>query len=169
MQDSTLISNLPSFQSANTNERKDPVQMISYDDVLKNMKEPEQPTNVQSQPIPQEVQQPILEKQINTSSQLDYYPGNNIQQPMYNNQISTKQQNTSDQKVVMGLSDVQNELLIILFVYVVLHTDQFQNILKSKIPSMYENDKITIFGTVFNGICFLVIWKIFEKVIKVYI
>jgi hypothetical protein len=66
--------------------------------------------------------------------------------------------------------DFQNEMIVLLVVYVLIHTDQFQSILRSKIPSMFhtETNTINIFGTVVTGILLVIGWNISRKIVVKY-
>lgn len=68
-------------------------------------------------------------------------------------------------------SDYQNEMIVLLVVYVILHTDYFQNMIRTKLPSMFniETNNINIFGTIINAVILIVVWNISKKIVVKYI
>ena len=66
--------------------------------------------------------------------------------------------------------DFQNEMIVLLVVYVLIHTEQFQSLLRSKLPSMFNADTntINIFGTLVTGIILVIGWNVSRKIVVKY-
>lgn len=66
--------------------------------------------------------------------------------------------------------DFQNEMIVLLVVYVLIHTEQFQSLLRSKLPSMFSADtnNINIFGTLVTGIILVIGWNVSRKIVIKY-
>tara|TARA_Y100000389_G_scaffold49323_1_gene44997 strand:- start:2644 stop:3243 length:600 start_codon:yes stop_codon:yes gene_type:complete len=66
--------------------------------------------------------------------------------------------------------DFQNEMIVLLAVYVLIHTEQFQSLLRSKLPSMFNADtnNINIFGTLVTGIILVIGWNVSRKIVVKY-
>jgi hypothetical protein len=66
--------------------------------------------------------------------------------------------------------DFQNEMIVLLVVYVLIHTEQFQTLLRSKLPSMFNADTntINIFGTLVTGIILVIGWNVSRKIVVKY-
>ena len=66
--------------------------------------------------------------------------------------------------------DFQNEMIVLLVVYVLIHTDQFQSLLRSKLPSMFNADtnNVNIFGTLVTGIILVIGWNVSRKIVVKY-
>ena len=66
--------------------------------------------------------------------------------------------------------DFQNEMIVLLVVYVLIHTEQFQSLLRSKLPSMFNADtnNINIFGTLVTGIILVIGWNVSRKIVIKY-
>ena len=69
-----------------------------------------------------------------------------------------------------GSGDFQNEMFVLLVIYVLIHTEQFQTLIRTKLPSMFnaETNHINIFGTLMNGVFLIVAWNIAKKVVVKY-
>ena len=166
MEGSTSISEL------NLSEKKEPIKMMSYDEILKDVKkEPDtqnQIENIPSVPIQQSFMQ---SQQYPETSRVEYQPQHSFpvyQQPSQQPQQYT--QSTPNKKdSQLFNNELYNELMVLFVVYVMVHTEQFQDILKSKIPSMYADNKLTIFGILFNAIVFILVLKIFQHISKKYV
>lgn len=66
--------------------------------------------------------------------------------------------------------DFQNEMFVLLVIYVLIHTEQFQTLIRTKLPSMFnsQTNNINIFGTLMNGIFLIVAWNIAKKIVIKY-
>lgn len=157
--------------------------MLSYQDVLKDMESNKaQATKIQqSSEQVEQISQPV--------NQIPPYPQYQSQQtpqqtqPIQIPQIANNQQQTNNmgfcgmmnpmqQKISSSssyelLSDnVQQDIAIIVIGYIVLHSDQVQNLLKEKIPNMYsEMGKISTFGIIAHAII-IVIMLYAGKILK---
>ena len=144
----------------NHSSRKDPVEMMSYNDILKNMSdhkpsEPkpivthQQPT-VQPQPTVQSPQQHI--PQVPSA---DYY---HPHAPSYTKSTPNNIKREDDQ------TTFQNEMLALLGVYIIVHTQQFQQTLRTKVPGMFqENGSPSVVGILMNGVLVIVAWNLFKR------
>lgn len=151
--------------------RKEPLEMMSYNDILKNMSEQASPVvepkpivpsttmNLPQAPPPTEPYYP--QQQANPSQQggfqgLAYHPKPHQQQaPTINKPVD----------------DVtfQNEMLSLLGVYILVHTQQFQKTLQNKVPGMFqENGLPSVVGILMNGVLVIVVWNLFKKFLLKY-
>jgi hypothetical protein len=67
-------------------------------------------------------------------------------------------------------TEPHNEMGMLLMVYVMIHTIQFQNIMRLKLPSMFNTNttNINIFGTIINGVLLILIWSVVKKLVMKY-
>lgn len=185
MEDATPIYQLQQNnaqpQAMIQDSRKEPLDMMSYTDILKNMSESANtvaaPKPIQQpQQVPQNTQQstqphkypvmmtPPQQQSMHVPSEggfpgLAYHPqhGKMSQQPPL---VPPK---ASDDVTF------QNEMLALLGVYIMVHTSQFQNTLQLKVPGIFnENGSPSVVGTLVNGVLVIVLWNIFKKFLLKY-
>jgi hypothetical protein len=66
--------------------------------------------------------------------------------------------------------EYQKELILLVCVYVLLHTDAVQSVITSKVPSLYTNNsKQTMVGVFFHAIMLVVIWQLSKHILAQYI
>jgi hypothetical protein len=179
MEDATPIYQL---QQSNTQQpsmiqdsRKEPLEMMSYTDILKNMSDTsttapkpivQQPTTQPPQkypPVammehPQQQQHPM---QNGGFPGLAYHPQNRPHTSSPTHKDTSK--NRTDDVTF------QNEMLALLGVYIMVHTSQFQNTLRLKVPGIFhESGSPSVVGTLVNGVLVIVLWNIFKKFLLKY-
>lgn len=175
MEDATPIYQL---QQNNTqpqamiqDSRKEPLEMMSYTDILKNMSESTvaAPKPIQ-QPQPQLVNTQPSAPQPNTR-----YPQQQqhaISEPGFPGLPYHPQQPQIPKPPAAKVTDdvtFQNEMLALLGVYIMVHTSQFQNTLQLKVPGIFnENGSPSVVGTMVNGVLVIVLWNIFKKFLLKY-
>lgn len=153
--------------------RKEPLEMMSYTDILKNMSE--SATVAAPKPIQQQQQQP---QQVNTQQSAPQpntrYPQQHVvSEPGFPGLPYHPQQPQQSPKPppAKANDDVtfQNEMLALLGVYIMVHTSQFQNTLQLKVPGIFnENGSPSVVGTMVNGVLVIVLWNVFKKFLLKY-
>jgi hypothetical protein len=187
MENATFISQLHN-QSAHDNNsiedndndrRKEPVKMVSYSDVLKSMTEDNSIPVQEHTIMPQQIShsKPI-EDQTNEGMYEQAYEHRPMQ---YNNSRVVTNNNVRERDTrgeVVGVNVIandtmntfQNEMLILLAIYIILHTPHVQQIIKSKIPGIVnESTGATgVVGTVINGVLLIVLWNVSKRIVTKY-
>ena len=157
--------------------------MMSYSDVLKNLKDDSGPgipepisisnkPPMQQQRHPQQQQYHSGEYQMNRPAQhtsmdgfvgLPYNPS--YQQPtaaVCKTPTTVTTEDTSS-------TTFQNEMLTLLAVYLIIHTPQFQQMVRGKIPGLVsENGSSNVMGTLINGVLLIVVWNVSKKIVVKY-
>lgn len=169
-----------------SNSRKEPIEMMSYSDVLKNMSADQEPPA--STIIPNSVQPPLptyhsaesmppQQLQAHTPAAYNYareydYPR---PYPRARPQAGLEQPETEPVEHVSTAADTdpnrfQNEMLILLMVYVILHTTHVQEMIRRKIPSLVSETTgaVNIMGIVLNGVLLVVLWNVSKRVVLKY-
>lgn len=165
MEDGTPIYQLQQNQSQMTQDsRKEPLEMMSYNDILKNMSDKPnvEPKPISNNPPRREVSVPVQmePQQPQQPMGLPYYP----QQIKPNTPVRSKPESK-----FQAVDSFQNEMLALLGVYVVVHTQQFQQSLQLKVPGLFnENGAPSVVGTVMNGVLVIVLWNVFKKFLMKY-
>jgi hypothetical protein len=165
MEDGTPIYQLQQNPShVIQDSRKEPLEMMSYNDILKNMsdKPTVAPKPIVNNPPRRELSVPVQmeEPQQQQPMGLPYYP-----QPIKPN---THVRGKPESKI-QTMDSFQNEMLALLGVYVVVHTQQFQQSLQLKVPGLFsENGTPSVVGTVMNGVLVIVLWNVFKKFLMKY-
>lgn len=159
MDDSTPISQLmPNMQ---TKSDEPSVQnTMSYSDVLQdleNNKQISQPDNM----VPQQMthqQQDMSMMQQPMPPNIMVAPQHATQsQHVYNKKMPVETPSTENEYELFG-TNMQNDIVIIMIAYVLLHSDFIQQMIKTKFPQMYNMDSsITTFGTIFHAVLIVVI------------
>ena len=161
--------------------RKEPLEMMSYNDILKNMSEQTSPV-VEPKPI---VPSSTGQQHLPPQQQLpptDHYP-HHTSPPVTNNNNGggfpglayhpkpVQQQQQQHTPVTKPVDDVtfQNEMLSLLGVYILVHTQRFQKTLQNKVPGMFqENGLPSVVGILMNGALVIVMWNVFKKFLLKY-
>jgi hypothetical protein len=201
--------------------RKEPIEMVSYSDVLKNMStevhppmstsihsssamtmamdsqqqrghhQDEQLTRtknfnpnhgmiadpVQYQPHDShhhQVEQHMYEDQHQHQNQQHHTQydndGNQNQRDKYIDNNGSRRRTIIEENITQSRPDFQNEMIVLLIIYVIIHTPYVQNLLKRKMPFIInETTGATgIIGTVINGALLIVLWTISKRVVLKY-
>ena len=167
----------------NTDSNKEPLQVQNYSDILKSINTPDQkPMNsinqiheIQQQNVQQQnvQQQPLLKQQAEHQAQLQqqyaYHQQQQLHQPLP--QAPVNHVKPILKKNIYCDNDFQNEALSLLCVHVLIHSEFFQNFMKSKFPSTVNTDtgKTNILGIIIQGIILLVGFSFTKKIILKYI
>lgn len=148
MENATSIYNLQDEPS----QRKMPVPVMSYSDVLKNMHE--EPVQV---PVQQQQQQAIPVQQPPPPQTEVIFP----QQP----QVIEPQE-----KDDMQSKSFQNDMLVLLSVYIVVHMASVQKWIQTKVPNLLNPDgAMSVLGLLMNGVIVIVMWNVSKKMVAKYL
>lgn len=158
MEDATPIFNL-----RNDAVKKEPVQVLSYSDVLKNMQAEQQqsltaapvaPAPVSPQ-VPQTVMAPMMMPAFTAPSE------------EHVSTVTNKPESTTD------LTDktFQNEMLVLLSVYIVVHMKTVQDWIQTKVPNLVNptTGGMSVFGLLMNGVLVIVLWNLSKKMVTKYL
>lgn len=166
MEDATSIFQL---RDSYDSERKAPLDVVSYSDVLKNLQSEEIQQQTQNNEIPRiQSQTPPLPQQPplqppTTSNAPVMLPQN--QSPF----VVPSFQESNKGKEVTTIDTFQNEMIILLLVYVFVHMSHVQSWLRTKVPNIVDpSGSTSILGLLMNGIAVIVIWNISKKMIVRY-
>lgn len=162
MDDATPIFALKSDEP---NIRKQPLEVMSYSDVLRSMDStaaPHQPTTPPPPPIPPKP--PVVE------------PAPFVAEPaiMYNPSAITHQppapQPPAENATKPDLKQFQNEMLILLVSYIVIHMSTVQAWIATKIPNIVntETGTMSVLGLLTNGILLIVLWNVAKRLVLKY-
>jgi len=183
MEEATPIYQLQQ-QTNEMDSKKTPVDMMSYSDVLKNLKDENvgtpEPMQIQQQsPQQQQYQQPqqYHQQQLSPQQQQQYQQQQQQQQQQYHESnyyprsvVNPNQPVVSDDTSSSSANTFQNEMLTLLAVYILIHTTQFQQMVKTKIPGIInENGSSSVVGTLINGVLVIVLWNISKRFLLKYI
>lgn len=173
-------------------DHKTPVESMSYSEILGQMQSPANvhPTMPPSIPDPNPMSQnggswngpPTHPQQHNTMTQHQQQAPHSSMEynhPFMDPYIMPKHHVSEDSPATTTEStktssnkneDFQNEMIVLLVVYVLIHTEQFQSLLRSKLPSMFNADtnNINIFGTLVTGIILVIGWNVSRKIVVKY-
>lgn len=151
--------------------RKDPLEMMSYNDILKNMSEQTIPV-VDPKPIVPSASMNL--PQASPPKETYYPPQENPSQggfpglAYHPKPAQQQQQHAPNTKPVDDVT-FQNEMLSLLGVYILVHTQQVQKTLQNKVPGMFqENGLPSVVGILLNGVLVIVMWNIFKKFLLKY-
>ena len=177
----------------NTDSNKEPLQVQNYSEILKSINTPDQKPmnsinqmheiqqqnmqqqNMQQQNMQQQnvQQQSLLNQQAEHQAQLQqqyaYHQQQQLHQPLP--QAPVNHVKPILKKNIYCDNDFQNEALSLLCVHVLIHSEFFQNLMKSKFPSTVNTDtgKTNILGIIIQGIILLVGFSFTKKIILKYI
>lgn len=161
MEDSTPIFALKTDEP---NIRKQPLEVMSYSDVLRSM-EPAANNATVAAPavVPSPVQQPPQQPQ-RAQPQMDYYsaapPPQSAENPA---EPKTADKNKPDFK------QFQNEMLILLMSYIVVHMSTVQAWIATKIPNIVaDNGSMSVLGLITNGVLLIVLWNVAKRLVLKY-
>ena len=137
-------------------QRKMPVPVMSYSDVLKNMQE-EPPVSagptvpVQPQPQHQPPQDPPM---VQFQPQAPVVVEPDIKTPIP--EINDKY--------------FQNDMLVLLAVYIVVHMTSVQKWIQTKVPNLVNPDgHMSVLGMLMNGVLVIVMWNVAKKMVAKYL
>lgn len=154
MEDATPIFNLQ-----NDNVKKDPIHVMSYTDVLKNMQQ-ETPKMVPQEPQPiQAPQQSVLY----APQQLQLNPPLLCTPPPTS--VALKEHVDEDAKTF------QNDMIVLLSVYVIVHMKSIQDWIQTKIPNLVnkETGAMSVLGLLMNGVLVILLWNLGKKMVFKYL
>lgn len=174
MEDATPIYQLQNAtNNNNTNDsRKAPLNVMSYNDILKSMNDDVVDTNT----VPSiNTANTIQQSQINNVEQLpesNYYMPSSYMPPPTNH-INAHTTNTNENASPIDNdknNTFQNEMLMLLGVYIIIHTTQFQQWVRTKIPGIVHENTGTqnIVGTLLNGLLVIIAWNVSKKFLLKY-
>lgn len=156
MENATSIYNLHDEPS----QRKMPVPVMSYSDVLKNLQEEPVQAPVQQQPAPVPVPVPVQQEQ--QPEVVQFHP-----QPP----VLQQQQPHVPEKEDFQSRSFQNDMLVLLSVYIVVHMASSQKWIQSKVPNLINPDTgaMSVLGLLMNGMLVIVMWNISKKMVAKYL
>ena len=161
MENATSIYNLQDEPS----QRKMPVPMISYSDVLKTIQdEPVQPQLPSQAPVqPQPSPQVPVQQQF--PSQVPVQPPFQPLQPQNDYELETK----TDASTNFQSKSFQNDMLVLLSVYIVVHMATVQQWIRTKVPNLVSPDgAMSVMGMLMNGVLVIIMWNVSKKMVSKY-
>lgn len=165
MEDATSI-----FQLRDTNtyasERKAPLDVVSYSDVLKNMQSEEitQVVAPPPSPPPSQVFEPRPPTPTHTEHPFVAFRGVSPDTPP----PASATDNVQEKAVVMD-NTFQNEMILLLLVYVFVHMTHVQSWLRTKVPNIVDQSGATsVLGLLMNGVAVILIWNVSKKMVLRY-
>ena len=177
MEDATPIFQLKeNVGNEYASDRKAPLDVMSYSDVLKKMQSDEisqqqkQPVQQIQQPV-QQIQQPVQQVPYEQRMPISPEPASfatfrglntsNIEEPV---------ENLSKSKTTEFDNTFQNEMIILLLVYVFVHMSQVQTWLQTKVPNIINSStgNMSVLGLLMNGVAVIVLWNLSKRVIVRY-
>lgn len=152
MEDATPIFAL---QEESANIRKQPLDVMSYSDVLRNMESKQQ----QQTPAVSVAEKPNI---IPPSPVYSY--------PVTSPQILDPPSPAEPAPLENKMKQFQNEMIVLLVSYIVIHMSTVQEWIRSKIPNIVraENGTMSVLGLVTNGVLLIVLWNVAKKLILKY-
>lgn len=162
MENATSIYNLAQ-ETDEPSQRKMPVPVMSYSDVLKSMQEEPAPlpqatsgvTSVEPRAVP-----PALLPEL-PPVQVQAVPPQQVQQ----------QPETEKQPDDFQSKSFQNDMLVLLSVYIVVHMATVQKWIQTKVPNLINPDTgaMSVLGLLMNGVLVIVLWNISKKLVAKYL
>lgn len=154
MEDATPIFNL-----RNDSVKKEPLHVMSYNDVLKNVYQ--EPPSVQPPQQPPQPPQPMLH-QPQVLATPTYQP---VVDPAVPVVRSTKE--TTDE----NMKAFQNDMIVLLSVYVIVHMKSVQDWIQSKVPNLVNTSTgaMSVMGLLMNGILVIVLWNLSKNMVSKYL
>lgn len=151
MENATSIYNLRDEPS----QRKMPVPVMSYSDVLKNMQEEPVQAPVQQQATPDQQATPVQQPEV-------LFP----QPPVVIHPQVIEPQEKED----FQSKSFQNDMLVLLSVYIVVHMASVQKWIQTKVPNLINPDgAMSVLGLLMNGVLVIVLWNISKKMVAKYL
>lgn len=171
MEDATSIFQLRETQSQYASERKAPIDVVSYSDVLKNLKSEEiQQQQQQCHSIAAGTQQqtasPPPQQQQQVFEQTAEHPFVAFRGVAPSSPPVTATATTASETPVVMNNAFQNEMIILLMVYVFVHMSHVQTWLRTKVPNIVDTSGSTsLLGLLMNGVAVILIWNVSKKMI----
>lgn len=161
MENATSIYNLQQQdhrQHDEPSQRKMPVPVMSYSDVLKNMQEEPAAPVSQAQSVVTQQASPVIQ----------FQPQPPVMQPPFMEPLSEK--NTESVPDDFQSKSFQNDMLVLLGVYIIVHMASVQNWIQTKVPNMINPDSgaMSVLGLLMNGVIVIVMWNISKKMVTKY-
>ena len=170
MEDATSIFQLGETNNAYASERKAPLDVVSYSDVLKNLKSEEiqqcQPMMTQAPPAPPPPP-PVFESQPppppHTRTEYPFMAFHQGASP------ETPPPAITEEKTAAMDHTFHNEMIILLLVYVFVHMSHVQSWLRMKVPNIVDpSGSTSILGLLMNGVAVILIWNVSKRMIIQY-
>ena len=140
-------------------QRKMPVPVMSYSDVLKNMQEEPVQAPVQQQAPPVQQETPVQQH----PEVLQFHP----QPPVIQHQPQVIEPQEKDD---FQSKSFQNDMLVLLGVYIVVHMASVQKWIQTKVPNLINPDgAMSVLGLLMNGVLVIVMWNISKKMVAKYL
>lgn len=158
MENATSIYNLPQ-EMDEPSQRKMPVPVLSYSDVLKSMQEePAQPPQASSAVPPTALPPELPPALPHVLPQA--VPPQQVQQP-----------ETEKQPDDFQSKSFQNDMLVLLSVYIIVHMASVQQWIQTKVPNLINSDTgaMSVLGLLMNGVLVIVLWNISKKLVAKYL
>lgn len=166
MEDATPIFAL---KDESNNIRKQPLEVVSYSDVLRNMEAVKTPTAAKTS----------LADSSPPPHAAPLYPP--VSYPTSYNHIVQSQPAPSDLSKpapsdlpkpapVDNMQKFQNEMIVLLVSYIVIHMSTVQEWIRGKLPNIVspETGAMTVLGLLTNGVLLIVLWNVAKKLILKY-
>lgn len=138
---------MPQMQQSEGMQQSQPI--MDYNEILRTVQEEQMP-QVQSQPMHAQSQASFTNNQ-----EQQYMPPPPMVQSLkpqmgslYSEPSSFAYQKTRATPINNNTIDHQKDILVILIVCSIIFNEQFQNVMKKFIPSLFRNDRITAIGTI---------------------
>ena len=167
MEDATSI-----FQLRETNgyasERKAPLDVVSYSDVLKNLQSEEIQHHQRpvTPPPPPPPPPPPASQTLPPPPQTPFAAFRGVSPETPSPPVVTT---TTEEKSLAMDNTFQNEMIILLMVYVFVHMSHVQSWLRNKVPNIVDQTGSTsVLGLLMNGIAVIVIWNVSKRMVVRY-
>lgn len=199
IEESTPINNIHKLPSTSGRDEKTEMNVQSYSDLLKNVNTPS--SSNEDQQVQVRYEPPSQNHIIENNQHQHYIPNFEQTTPIYNHQSNNnnypvqhmndsahqqhhqqqqhQQQHQQQQQPVRGQDDLlfkettdfQNEMLMLLITYVIIHTPSTQSWMKQKIPNMFntDNGQTSFVGILINALTLLIVWNVSKRVVLKYI
>jgi hypothetical protein len=165
----------PSFDAKLNEPQSKNVTMPNYSDLLSSMKSEMNQPKIS---IPPPAQQPQVEQMNQQLLQNQHILGENMQQEFYKQNQQLHELLEAKKETINPIiptefneeMDLKFEALFLACICALVQMPNLQNFIFSKIPSMYDNSKLTIIGVLINSIIisttFIVVRKLAVKYTK---
>jgi len=161
MEDATPIFAL---KDESNNIRKQPLDVVSYSDVLRNMEAVKTPTAAKTS----------LAESSPPAPAAPLYPPVSYPNPISHNDNTDSQPVPSDLSKSAPPADnmkkFQNEMIVLLVSYIVIHMSTVQDWIRAKLPNIVSPDTgaMTVLGLLTNGMLLVVLWNVAKKLVLKY-
>lgn len=140
-----------------SNIRKQPLDVMSYSDVLRNMEKVKT--------------QPVAASTVELSPPIFYTPplSSPVIHPVVNS-IEPPPALPTDKNLAVDTKQFQNEMIVLLVSYIVIHMSTVQEWMRSKIPNIVspETGAMSVLGLLTNGMLLIVLWNVAKRLILRY-